>query len=221
MAKKCPPKEFNPWPAFVDLFSSVILVLIFFILFIIVLLAYYMQFKFIETDANKVVVESKKFGQPIEGKVSKINKIPELVVPSKPKLKDMKISLEIGSAKENIKKQEEELGDYILIFFKKKSISIQQTEYERVKDFLKNKSGEIQIDISNPSFANRIILNKKKAMMRGININSYIKKIEKNIGSLTNTNFDIKTVKDIKIKEKITKTQEKYGFAKIYVKENK
>lgn len=42
-AKKC-EVEFNPWPPFVDVFSSVILVLLLFILVTIVNVAYYMQF---------------------------------------------------------------------------------------------------------------------------------------------------------------------------------
>ncbi len=42
-AKKC-EEEFNPWPPFVDVFSSVILVLLLFVLVMIVNVAYYMQF---------------------------------------------------------------------------------------------------------------------------------------------------------------------------------
>lgn len=45
MACKC-EEEFNPWPSFVDIFSSVILVLLLFLLVIIVNLAYQAQFKF-------------------------------------------------------------------------------------------------------------------------------------------------------------------------------
>ena len=37
-------EEFNPWPPFVDVFSSVVLVLLLFILVLIVNVAYYMQF---------------------------------------------------------------------------------------------------------------------------------------------------------------------------------
>lgn len=39
-------EEFNPWPPFVDIFSSVILVLLLFLLITIVNIAYYAQFKF-------------------------------------------------------------------------------------------------------------------------------------------------------------------------------
>jgi hypothetical protein len=45
MAKRC-TEEFNPWPPFVDIFSSVILVLLLFLLITIVNIAYYAQFKF-------------------------------------------------------------------------------------------------------------------------------------------------------------------------------
>jgi hypothetical protein len=45
MAKKY-IEEFNPWPAFVDVFSSVILVMLLFLLITIVNIVYYSQFKF-------------------------------------------------------------------------------------------------------------------------------------------------------------------------------
>lgn len=44
MAKKC-PEEFNPWPPFVDIFASVILVMLLFLLITIVNIGYYAQFK--------------------------------------------------------------------------------------------------------------------------------------------------------------------------------
>lgn len=45
MSKKC-EDEFNPWPSFVDIFSSVILVMLLFLLVLLVNLGYYAQFKF-------------------------------------------------------------------------------------------------------------------------------------------------------------------------------
>jgi hypothetical protein len=39
-------EEFNPWPSFVDIFSSVILVLLLFLLVVLVNLGYYAQFKY-------------------------------------------------------------------------------------------------------------------------------------------------------------------------------
>ena len=45
MANKC-PEEFNPWPPFVDIFASVILVMLLFLLITIVNIGYYAQFKY-------------------------------------------------------------------------------------------------------------------------------------------------------------------------------
>jgi hypothetical protein len=45
MSCKC-EEEFNPWPSFVDIFSSVILVLLLFLLVVLANLGYYAQFKY-------------------------------------------------------------------------------------------------------------------------------------------------------------------------------
>lgn len=45
MSKRC-EEEFNPWPSFVDIFSSVILVMLLFLLVVLVNLGYYAQFKY-------------------------------------------------------------------------------------------------------------------------------------------------------------------------------
>jgi Flp pilus assembly protein TadG len=45
MAIRC-EEEFNPWPAFVDIFSAVILVLMLFLLVTLVNIGYYAQFKY-------------------------------------------------------------------------------------------------------------------------------------------------------------------------------
>jgi len=45
MSKKC-EEEFNPWPSFVDIFSSVILVMLLFLLVLLVNLGFYIQFKY-------------------------------------------------------------------------------------------------------------------------------------------------------------------------------
>ncbi|MCV6606707.1 MAG: hypothetical protein OIF32_00710 [Campylobacterales bacterium] len=45
MAKRC-VEEFNPWPSFVDIFASVILVMLLFMLVLLVNLGYYAQFKY-------------------------------------------------------------------------------------------------------------------------------------------------------------------------------
>jgi len=57
MGKKC-IEEFNPWPPFVDIFSSVILVMLLFLLITLVNLGYYAQFKFKMTYAGSVSTDN-------------------------------------------------------------------------------------------------------------------------------------------------------------------
>jgi hypothetical protein len=63
MAKRC-PEEFNPWPPFVDIFASVILVMLLFLLITIVNIGYYAQFKFkisyTASTETPVVVQSEE-----------------------------------------------------------------------------------------------------------------------------------------------------------------
>lgn len=73
MAVRC-EEEFNPWPSFVDIFSSVILVLLLFLLVTIVNIGYYAQFKYkiqytgsittddiiLQDNTKKVILDEKK-----------------------------------------------------------------------------------------------------------------------------------------------------------------
>jgi hypothetical protein len=91
MAIHC-EEEFNPWPSFVDIFSSVILVLLLFLLVTIVNIGYYAQFKYkvsytgsITTDDIILQDNTKKVILDEDKKIEDINKdniVPkELMVP--------------------------------------------------------------------------------------------------------------------------------------------
>ena len=56
MPKRC-PEDFNPWPPFVDIFASVILVMLLFLLITIVNIGYYAQFKFKTSYTASVVTK--------------------------------------------------------------------------------------------------------------------------------------------------------------------
>ena len=56
MGKRC-PEDFNPWPPFVDIFASVILVMLLFLLITIVNIGYYAQFKFKTSHTASVVTK--------------------------------------------------------------------------------------------------------------------------------------------------------------------
>jgi len=63
MGRQC-PEDFNPWPPFVDIFASVILVMLLFLLITIVNIGYYAQFKF--KTSYTASVETKVPIQPEE-----------------------------------------------------------------------------------------------------------------------------------------------------------
>ena len=71
MAKSC-PEEFNPWPPFVDIFASVILVLMLFLLITVVNIGYYAQYKFKKAYSGSV--ESAKVIHNEESTKNKIDK---------------------------------------------------------------------------------------------------------------------------------------------------
>jgi len=80
MAKRC-PEEFNPWPPFVDIFASVILVMLLFLLITIVNIGYYAQFKHKISYTASVVTEA-----PIQPEQqTKVAQTPVECVPSKNK----------------------------------------------------------------------------------------------------------------------------------------
>ena len=56
MANRC-EEEFNPWPSFVDIFSSVILVMLLFLLVVLVNLGYYAQFKYKVSYTGSITTE--------------------------------------------------------------------------------------------------------------------------------------------------------------------
>lgn len=83
MAKKS-PEEFNPWPPFVDIFSSTILVLLLFMLILIVNLGYYAQFKFKVSYTGTIATD-----QLIKESTPRPNMVEKLV--EQKKIEDQKI----------------------------------------------------------------------------------------------------------------------------------
>lgn len=99
MAIRC-EEEFNPWPSFVDIFSSVILVLMLFLLVIIVNLGYYAQFKYkvqytgsVTTDDIILQDITKKVVLDEDKKIEELNKdqiVPKELMTPKTEVEMMK-----------------------------------------------------------------------------------------------------------------------------------
>lgn len=65
-------EEFNPWPSFVDIFSSVILVLLLFLLVVLANLGYYMQFKY-KLSYTGSISTSELIGSPIPATTTEVS----------------------------------------------------------------------------------------------------------------------------------------------------
>jgi hypothetical protein len=159
MANKC-LEEFNPWPSFVDIFSSVILVLLLFLLVLIVNIGYYAQFKFkvqydgsVSTDkivlsdtstVIKVVTPSDKEQQETE---SLLQTTDMSEVTTQAMQEYLTAATDIESAGEDLadkKKDEKEQTQNILeedkVFYVKfngNEIFIEQQIVEKFKSFIK------------------------------------------------------------------------------------
>jgi len=197
MGKKC-IEEFNPWPPFVDIFSSTILVLLLFMLILIVNLGYYAQFKFkvsytgtIATDQlirdesptkNKVkeLKEQKIIKEQTESKVQKTSVISE--IQEKKELEragqdlvqvdDRATTLQATVQKEN----------YLIVNFADKEILLDDVTIKQVKQFIEDmkiKFPKHKVIVSSVEPTNQIssTIAKQISLARTLNTRNLIRKL--------------------------------------------
>ena len=165
MAKKH-VEEFNPWPPFVDIFSSVILVILLFLLIVIVNLGYYAQFKFkvsytgtIATDnvilndnpVSKTIDELKDISK--KDKIKENKKKENIKISEISKKKSTKVKNQNDAKqKDKVEKTEVDYSNitaktvdnqnviakdkYIVINFKNDEIIIDDKNIEKIKEFI-------------------------------------------------------------------------------------
>jgi hypothetical protein len=134
MGKKC-AEEFNPWPSFVDIFSSTILVLLLFMLILIVKLGYYAQFKFKVTYKGTIptseLVEQKEI---IEKEVIKTSIISE--IQEKKELEragqDLVQADDTNTTLQTIVQKD----DYLIVTFADKEILLDDPSIREVKKYI-------------------------------------------------------------------------------------
>ncbi len=198
MGKKC-IEEFNPWPPFVDIFSSTILVLLLFMLILIVNLGYYAQFKFkisytgtISTDKlirdesptkNKVkeIKEQKIIKEQTESKVQKTSVISEIQEKKEleragqdlVQLDDRATSLQATVQKEN----------YLIVNFADKEILLDDVTIKQVKQFIEDmkiKFPKHKVIVSSVEPTNQIssTIAKQISLARTLNTRNLIRKLK-------------------------------------------
>ncbi len=198
MGKKC-LEEFNPWPPFVDIFSSTILVLLLFMLILIVNLGYYAQFKFkvsysgtIATD--QLITES----IPSKNMVKEIKVKKEITEQEKQETVVQKTSIisEVQEKKEferagqdlvQIDDQESTLqntvekDDHLIVNFAEKEILLDDPTIRQIKEFIvkmKNKFPKHKIIVSSVEPSNQIssTVGKQISLARTLNTRNLIRK---------------------------------------------
>jgi len=189
-AKKC-EEEFNPWPPFVDVFSSVVLVLLLFILVLVVNVAYYMQYNSkSNTQAPKSTsqVDSLSKGVDVTDMVTlkKEKKVAKdaagndsLFSGGKSDGNAMSIVKDEKIVEQNVKKGKDQ---EIIVEFKDQSIFLTSKIKDNIKAFIKkarskNKSAKFEISVIKPSNVLGKTMPKQISMGRALGTKNAMKKM--------------------------------------------
>jgi len=217
-SKKC-EEEFNPWPPFVDVFSSVILVLLLFILVTIVNVAYYMQFNTkaeFETQKSSAKVDSLFEGQDTTDMISikKEKKVAldksgndALFTGGKSEGNAMGIPSQEGKIDQKLKMD----GNSMIVEYRSKEMFLTAKAKKDLEKFIKaqkkkNKGAKFVISVAQPTNILGKTIPKQISIGRALSAKNAMKKMG---------------VKLHDMKLKIIKTRDKnyrYGYVRITVK---
>jgi len=236
MANKC-LEEFNPWPSFVDIFSSVILVLLLFLLVLIVNVGYYAQFKFkiqyegsiatdkvILTQTNDVIKvdEERKDELKDDDHVLQTTNMEDITTQAMQKYLTAATDIEsagedLSDKKKTDQEQTQEVKQEDKIFYVKfngNEVFINEKIISQLKLFInkiKNKYPSAMITLSSVDPTDQVSLTVTKQISLGriISTRTLIKKFKFNMKKL-----HLKLSDKIKIPEDI---DSKYGFIVVKV----
>jgi len=195
MGKKC-LEEFNPWPPFVDIFSSTILVLLLFMLILIVNLGYYAQFKFKVSYAGTIATDQLITESIPSKSMVKVKKEITEEVKQETVVQKTSIISEVQEKKEferagqdlvQIDDQESTLqntvqkDDYLIVNFAEKEILLDDPTIRQIKEFIvkmKNKFPKHKIIVSSVEPSNQIssTVGKQISLARTLNTRNLIRK---------------------------------------------
>lgn len=188
MAKKY-VEEFNPWPAFVDVFSSVILVMLLFLLITIVNIVYYSQFKFKVAYAG-AILNDKVIAAPETKKVEILEKKEDdprevQVVQAKERIgtiesagKDLSRIYEDEATKQEVVMAEE----YLLVNFGSNDIKIDNPTILLIREFInkikqKNLKHTVKISAVDPTNQISATVMKQISLARTLNARNLIRQM--------------------------------------------
>jgi len=185
-------EEFNPWPPFVDIFSSVILVLLLFLLITIVNIAYYAQFKFkvsyTGTIATNDLIVKSSSSTPIVVKQKEKTLEMEVEEP----IEEQKDVGEIESVGKDLSRIYEDektkqaiisTDDYLVINFGSETVKLDNPIILQIKDFIaktKEKYPKHIVRISAVDPTNQIsaTVMKQISLARTLNVRNFIRSLK-------------------------------------------
>jgi len=195
MGKKC-TEEFNPWPPFVDIFSSTILVLLLFMLILIVNLGYYAQFKFkvsySGTIATDKVVEEKTITKQMVEKLVEQKEISEEKIVKSSVISEIQEEKNLERAGQDLVQENDQktttqntlkIENSLIVNFSKKEIIVEDLIINEIKAFIletKNKFPNHKIIISSIEPTNQIsaTIAKQISLARTLNVRNLIRKLQ-------------------------------------------
>ncbi|HFU74802.1 MAG TPA: hypothetical protein ENK66_01005 [Arcobacter sp.] len=206
MAIRC-EEEFNPWPAFVDIFSAVILVLMLFLLVTLVNIGYYAQFKYkiqytgtVATDelilqdtTKKVELEEQKQQENQDSKKIVVENLTDEPIEQSIN-QELQLATDIESAGEDladVKKADDpdrvqkilEDDRFFYISFKDTELFVDQPTTEKLKTFIKNvqskyPGAKLSIMATDPLDQISITITKQMTLGRSLGVRNLIRKFE-------------------------------------------
>ena len=187
-AKRC-EEEFNPWPPFVDVFSSVVLVLLLFILVLIVNVAYYTQFnmKIESVSETKSQTNNLQAGVDVTEMISlhKITK-PKMDTAGNDSLfsggKSEGNAMSSSSKKQHKKRQKVEITskDTIVIGYQDSRIFLDSGVKREIDNFMKKTKKEEQKVVISMAYPINMIsttMKKRTSISRVIDVKNSLKKM--------------------------------------------
>jgi hypothetical protein len=180
MAKKT-VEPFNPWPGFVDLFASVIMVVLMFMLVLIVNITYYSQFRYKISYTGTVAIKEETVVKSVD--VVKIA-IKEIELKKEKEKKVISAGLDYSNIENNNTRQENLIyEDWMVVKYLNSEVILDPKSIKDIETFLLSAKERfvghfVSLYIKEPQNQVSASVAKQLALSRIINIRNLIRKLD-------------------------------------------
>ncbi|EQB34467.1 hypothetical protein M947_10700 [Sulfurimonas hongkongensis] len=182
MAKKR-VEPFNPWPGFVDLFASVIMVILMFMLVLIINISYYSQFKYKISYTGTVPIKEETIVKSVDVVKTAITEV-ELKKEKEKEKKIISAGLDYSNIENNNTKQDNLIyEDWMVIKYLNSEVILDQKSIKEIEKFLLSAKEKyfghyVSIYIKEPQNQVSASVAKQLALSRILNIRNLIRKLD-------------------------------------------